>query len=197
MSSVADLLKVNVSEFKTPPRFPEGNYVMVISSYEMLPFSWKTSKTFGLAFVPKFHCVSCVEADDDSNPDLQAEQQAALDKFGDWINKEFEFAYTEKESQMRMAAVSQVNFPLIETDDSHEEAMGILEKHAWRFYLNEDDVEQGFVVDALGLSFPPGTPLGEVLEATVDQQFMAQIAYEPNQDPSRPPNLVIESVTCA
>lgn len=197
MSSVADLLKVNVSEFKTPPRFPEGNYVMVISSYEMLPFSWKTSKTFGLAFVPKFHAISCVEADDDSNPDLQAEQQASLDKFGDWINKEFEFAYTEKESQMRMAAVSQTNFPLIETDDSHEEAMGILEKFAWRFYLNEDDVESGFVVDALGLSFPAGTPLGEVLEATVDQQFMAQIAYEPNQDPSRPPNLVIESVTCA
>ena len=197
MSSVSNLLKVSASDFKMPPKFPAGNYIVTINSYDMLPFSWKTSKTFGLAYVPKIQCVSCVEADDDSNPELQAQQIEALVKFGDWTNKEFTFSYTEKESGTLMAQVAAINYPLIETAEDHEEAIGILEKHAWRFYVNEDDVEQGFVVDALGLSFPDGTPLQDVLEATVDKQFMVHFVYEPNQDPSLPDNLVIDSITCA
>ena len=197
MSNVADLLKTNIATFKAPPRFPAGNYIVVIDSYEMYPFSWKTSGTHGLAYVPKIHALSCVEADDDSNPELQEEQQALLDKYGDWTSKEHEFAYTAKETQKRMAAVSEINFPLLETDADHEEVLGILEKHAWRFYMNEDGTESGFVHDVLGLSFPDGTELGEVLEATVGKKFMVNFEYEPNQDPSRQPNFVVAGVTQA
>ena len=197
MSSVKDLLKTNISTFKAPPRFPAGNYIVVIDSYEMYPFTWKTSGISGLSFVPKIHCLSSVEADDEANPELQEEQQTALDKYGDWTAKAHEFAYVAKETQKRMAAVSEINFPLLETDADHEEVMGILEKHAWRFYMNEDGTESGFVTDVLGLTFPEGTELGEVLEATVGKKFMVNFEYEPNSDPSRQPNFAIASVTQA
>ena len=49
---ISELLKVNASSFKAPQRFPSGNYVVVIVSYDMLPFFWKKSNTRGLAFVP-------------------------------------------------------------------------------------------------------------------------------------------------
>lgn len=196
MPSVKDLLSTPASGIKAPPRWPAGNYIAIITGYDMLPFSWKNSGTFGLAYVPSFKCLSSVEADDDENPELAKEQQEALDKYGDWTSKEWKFAYKDRDTGSPMAQVSQVNFPLIETDADHEESLGILEKHAWRFYIREDDgSESGFAADTLGLSFPEETPLGEVLEATVDKKFMVQFEYEPNQDPSRPPNLVINSVT--
>jgi hypothetical protein len=196
MSSIKDLLKTPAN-FKAPPRFPAGNYIMVITSYDMLPFSWKKSGTHGLAYAPSIKPLSCIEADDDDNPDLQKEQLEALKTFGDWTSKVFQFAYNSRENNAKMAQVSEVNFPLIETDADHQEALGILEKHAWRFYMREDDgTERGFVVDTLGLSFPPDTDLGDILEATVNKKFLCSLIYEPNaNDPSRPPNLAVESVT--
>lgn len=197
MSSVKDLLKTNVSAFKAPPRFPAGNYIVVIESYEMLPFSWKKSGTHGLSYVPKIRAVSCIEADDDSNPELQVEAQEALDKYGDWTSREHEFAYTAKETQKRMAAVSEINFPLLETDIDHEEALGILEKMAWRFYMNEDGTESGFVVDTLGLTDCQEDDLITLAEKTVGKKFMVNFEYEPNQDPSRQPNFMVASSTQA
>jgi len=191
---IADLLKVNASSFKAPTRFPEGNYKVVITSYDMLPFFWKKSGIHGLAYVPTIRPVSCIEADDESNPDLQREQQTALDTFGDWTNKEFQFAYTSRDTQQKMAAVSEINFPIIECDERGE-PVGLLDKQAWRFYLRADSGEQGFVVDTLGLSYPNGEELGTILEDTVGKTFIATFAYEVNpNDPSRPPNLTIQSV---
>lgn len=196
MSSVKDLLNTNVSSFKAPPRFPAGNYIAVITSYEMLPFSWKNSGVHGLSYVPKIQMVSSVEADDDSVPELQEEQQLALDKYGDWTNKEFEFAYTAKETQKRMAQVGPVNFPILETDEEHNDVIGILEKHAWRFYMDEDGVKSGFITDILGIEPTDDAQLGDLMEETVGKKFMLQFDYVPNQDASRPPNLEISSVTC-
>ena len=76
---VKDLLSTNVGSIKAPPHFPAGNYIVVIESFEMLPFSWKKSGTHGLSYVPKVRAVSCVELDDDSNPELQTEMQEALE----------------------------------------------------------------------------------------------------------------------
>ncbi len=196
--SVKDLLSTSVSDFKAPPRFPAGNYIVVVESFEMLPFTWKKSGTSGLTYVPKIRAVSCVELDDDSNPDLQTEMQEALDKFGDWTNKAHEFAYKSSDAgNKRMAAVSAVNFPLIETDAEHEDAIGILEKQAWRFYMNEDGVESGFVIDVLGLENCQEDTLIDLAEKTVDRKFMVNFEYEPNQDPTRQPNFVVASVTQA
>lgn len=195
---IADLLKTNASSFKAPQRFPAGNYVVVITGYDMLSFFWKKSGVHGLAYVPTIRPISCIEADDDSNPDLQKEQQAALDAYGDWCAREFQFAYTSRETNTKMAAVSEINFPLIECNEAGE-PVGILEKHAWRFFLRGDDgSQQGFVVDTLGLDYPNGEELGTIMEDTVGKKFMVTFAYEANpNDPSRPPNLVIESVTQA
>ena len=198
MPSIKDLLKTAGSSIKAPVRFPAGNYVMQIVSFDMLPFSWKKSGTHGLAYVPTIRPVSCVEMDDDSNPELQKEQTELLEKYGDWTNKEFQFAYTSRDTNTRMSAVSEINFPLIETDESHEDAIGILDKHAWRFYIREGDKEQGFLHDILGLSFPEDTDLDTMMEATINQKFMVSFIYEPNpNDPTRPPNLAIEMVTQA
>ena len=197
MSNVKDLLSTNVGSFKAPPRFPAGNYICVIDSFEMLPFTWKKSGTSGLTYVPKIRAVSCVELDDDSNPELQAEMQDALDKYGDWTSKTHEFAYTSSDTNKRMAAVSAINFPLIETDADHEEALGILEKMAWRFYMNEDGVESGFVVDVLGLEGCQEDSILELAEKTVDRKLMVNFEYEPNQDPTRQPNFMVASVTQA
>ena len=96
-----------------------------------------------------------------------------------------------------MAAVSAINFPLIETDVDHEDAIGILEKQAWRFYMNEDDVESGFVIDVLGLEGCQEDTLIELAEKTIDCKFMANFEYEPNQDPTRQPNFIVASITQA
>lgn len=193
---LADMLKTNTATFKAPQRYPAGNYVVVITGYDMLPFHWKKSGLNGLAYVPTIRPVSCVELDDESNPDLQQEQEAALAAYGDWTAKEFQFSYTSKETNAKMAGVAEINFPLIECDDSGQ-PVGILDKHAWRFFLREaDGTQKGFVVDVLGLDYPDGEELGTIMEDTVGKKFMLSFGYEANpNDPSRPPNLVIESVT--
>jgi hypothetical protein len=199
MASVKDLLKTSVSSFKAPPRLPAANYVVVITGYDLNEFHWQKSNTSGMSYVPTIRLVSCVEADDtDGNPELAAEIQKELDKFGDWASKTYCFNYKNKETGKVMAGIAEINYPLLECDDDGD-VIGILDKHAWRFYLREDDgTEKGFVHDVLGLSFPENTPLGDVLEATIGKKFMASFAYEPNsKDPSRPPNLVIESITSA
>lgn len=196
MPSVNDLLKNTGASFKAPPKFPAGNFIVAITGFDMLPFAWKTSGTYGLAYVPTIRCISSVEADDESNPDLQAEQQAALDKFGNWTEKDFHFQYKDKDSGSMRAQVAAINFPLIETDVDGE-IIGMLEKHAWRFYIREDDgTETGFAVDVLGMTELADKELGDIMEETVNKQFMAQFDYEPNQDPNRPPNFIISSVTC-
>lgn len=196
--NIKELLKINASSFKSPSRFPEGNYVVVITSYDMLPFHWKKSGTNGLSYCPVIKPVSCIELDDDANPDLQKEQEAALNAYGDWLSKEFQFAYTSRDTNQKMAGVSEINFPIIETDERGD-VVGILDKQAWRFYLRSDNgQQQGFVVDVLGLDYPNGEELGTILEDTIGKKFIATFAYEANpNDPSRPPNLTIQSVTQA
>jgi hypothetical protein len=198
MPSIKDLLRTSASTFKAPPRFPAGNYVVVIESYDMLEFFWKKSGTRGLAYVPTIRPLSCIEADDDSNPELQKEQQELLEKYGDWTSKTFQFAYTSRDTNQRMATISEINFPLIELDDAGE-PQGMLDKMTWRFYQREDDgTEQGFVADILGLSYPENAEIGDIIEDTVGKKFMLSFVYEPNvNDPTRPPNLTIESVTQA
>ncbi len=193
MPSSKDLSKAKTS-YKASLRFPAGNYIVVIDSYEMLPFSEEKSGTYGLAYVPKLKAISSLEADDDNNPEMQERMQAELDEFGDWTNKVHEFAYTNRETNTRMASVAECNFPLIETDEDHEVAVGILKEFAWRFYMNEDGFESGFVVDVLGLSFEEGTEIELMAEATVGKKFMVNFGYEPNQDASRPPDFVIDGM---
>ena len=196
--NIKDLLKINASSFKAPQKFPAGNYVVAITGYDMLSFFWKKSGIHGLAYVPTIRPISCIEADDSDNPDLQQEQQAALDAYGDWTSREFQFAYTSRETNAKMAAVSEINFPLIECNEAGE-PVGILEKMAWRFYLRDNNgQEQGFVHDVLGLSYPDGEELGTIMEDTVGKKFLVSFGYQANpNDPSRPPNLTIESVTQA
>lgn len=195
--NIKDLLTTNAASFKAPAQFPAGNYTVVITSYDLLPFHWKKSGTNGLAYCPKIRAISCLEADDDSNPDLQAEQIAALEAYGDWTAREFQFAYTSKETQRKMAQVAKINFPLLECNENFE-PVSIWES-AWRFYLRDANGNQrGFVVETLGLDYPDGETISTIMEDTIGKKFIATFSYEMNQnDPTRMPNLTITSVTAA
>jgi hypothetical protein len=193
------LLSTSTSTFKAPPRWPAGSYRVIISSYELLPFFWKKSGTHGLSYVPTLKALASIEAEDNDNPELAEEQRQMLESFGDWTAREHQFAYTKKDVQppTKMAGIAPVNFPLVETD-ADGSPVGILERQAWRFHMTADQnngIETGFIHDVLGLEFPNGAPLEELMEATLNKEFIARFEYEANQDPSRPANLVITDVT--
>lgn len=188
MPSIKDALSsATTGDIKAPARFPAGNYVAVIVEPELLPFYWPKRGTYGLAYTPRFRCVRSIEVEDDSNPELAEEQQTKLDEFGDWTNREFQFAFNNQNytPPRRTAIISDVNFPLIETD-SDGNFVSFMENMLWRFYMKEGDAEQGFVHDVLGLSYEKDTPLDEVIEDTKGRQFQVQLEYEPRQnDPNR------------
>ena len=187
MTNLNDLLTTSTSNFKAPPRFPEGLYEVIITAYELLPFHWKKSATSGLSYVPTIRPIRSIEADDEDNPEVAEEQRAKLEEYGDWARKEFNFAYTDNNQSppQRVATIAEINFPLIETDESGE-PVGIMEKHAWRFHRIENGVEEGFVHDVLGLSYPDGEALETIMEDTVNRKFIVQFEYETRyNDPTK------------
>jgi hypothetical protein len=197
--NLSDLLKTNTAAFKEPPKFPAGLYEMVITGYDLLPFSWRKSGKFGLAYVPTVRAIRSIEADDQSNPELAAEQQAKLDEFGDWTKREFQFAYSDQSTNppRRVATISEINFPLIETDASGS-PIGFMENMAWRFYLRKDGQQSGFVVDKLGLDYPEGAELETIMEDTVGKTFLAQFEYELRlNDPTRSDLVIKETMAAA
>lgn len=179
------------AEFKPAARLPAGTYKVQIVKYDWLPFSWKKSNSHGLMYVPTIKLIDYIPSGDD---DTDAEFKAQLDAYGDWTARELQFAYSPKDTpNKRMAQVAEINFPLVETDAAGE-PIGIMERQAARFHVTADKnggVEAGWIHDVLGLSFPNGASLGDLAEATVDLMFICALEYEPNQDETRPPNLVI------
>lgn len=178
------------AEFKPAARLPAGHYKVQIVKYDMLPFAWKKNNTFGLMYVPTIKLVDVVPSGDD---EIDAKMMAALDAYGDWTARELQFAYTTKDTNRRMAQVSEINFPLFETSPDGED-VSIMERQVARFHITPDrnnGVEAGFVHDILGLSYPHGASLGTIVEDTVGKMFLVNLEYEPNQDESRPPNLAI------
>jgi hypothetical protein len=190
MADLKALLSSNVSSIKEPPIFPAGNYRLIITAYEFgiwPPNAKRATPLHGVAF--KVKPLSCVEAEDNSNPVLAGEIQNALNLYGDWHNREFSFTRIDQETKERLLSVSALVFTLANADMS-------MHPMASRFYLNKDGVESGFVHDVLGLSFPNGAELGEVLDACVNRELFGRFVYEANQrDPSKPPYLTLKEVT--
>lgn len=185
MTDISALLDKKVGDYKEPPKFPAANFRMIISGYSF--GTNKKSGAIGVAFKAK--PLSCVEAEDDSNPDLQNDMNIALEVFGDWTGKEFSFTWTDKETgDLHLMGFCPLNFHLYNADQSEH-------KGASFFYLNKDGVQSGFVHDVLGLDFDPETSLGDLLEGCLNAEFYAQFEYQENRDPSRQPNLVISNVT--
>ena len=179
------------AEFKPAARLPAGTYKVQIVKYDWLPFSWKKSNSHGLMYVPTIKLIDYIPSGDD---DTDAEFKAQLDAYGDWTARELQFAYSPKDTpNKRMAQVAEINFPLIETD-AEGNVIGVIERQASRFHVTPDKnnhVEAGFIHDVLGLSYPNGASLADLAEATLDKMFICALEYEPNQDESRPPNLVV------
>ena len=183
--SIADLLTKSVDDFKEAPKFPAANYRMIISGYTF--GTNKKTGAVGVAFKAK--PLSCIEADDDSNPELMAETNAALEVYGNWTDKEFQFTYTDKETgDVHLMGFCPLNYLLYNADESEHNASSY-------FYLNKDGVQSGFVHDTLGIDVAPGTGLGDLLESCLNAEFYAQFEYQENRDPNRQPNLIIANVT--
>jgi hypothetical protein len=180
MTDLSSLLKTNVSSFKEPPKFPAGTYRLIITGYDFGIWAANQKRAtplHGVAFRVK--PLSCVEAEDTSNPNLQEETQAALLAFGDWTNNEFSFTHVDQETKERKLRVSALTFTLANADMTPHSM-------ASQFYLSKDGVESGFVHDVLGLSFPSGAELGEVLDVCVNKELYGRFEYEAVQkDPNR------------
>lgn len=190
------LLKTPSAAINRTARYPAGTYIMSIVSYELLPFIWRKINIYGLAYVPTIRPISCIEADDSSNPELQKEQIELLEKYGDWLSKDFQFFYMDR--NIKMAQASKINFPLMRTNETHQKTLGLLGKYVDRFYLNENSKESGFVHDILGLSFKPQTKIEDIMETTVGKKFILSFIYEPNPyEPTSYPPLTIEMITSA
>lgn len=184
------LLNTSSATFTRPPQFPAGHYKVQIVRYDLLPFHWNKSNQDGLMYVPTIQPVEVIQTGDAT---LDAEQEQALEAYGDWTKREFQFAYTRKDDNRRMAQVSEINFPLIETD-ADGTPVAVMERQAARFHVvpeKNNGQEGGFVHDILGLSFPQGASISELCEATLNKFFIVNFEYENNQDPARPPNFVI------
>jgi hypothetical protein len=184
------LLETSTATFTRPPQFPAGHYKVQITRYDFLPFEWAKKGTFGLMYVPTIQPVEVILSGDEN---VDAEQNRALEEYGDWTKREFQFAYTKKEDNRRMAQVSEINFPLFETNQDGSEGR-IMERQAARFHVTPEKnqgQEGGFIHDVLGLSFPQGASVGDLAEATLNKFFIVNFEYEENQDPQRPPNLII------
>ncbi len=184
------LENTSTAEFKPAARLPAGHYKVQIVKYDWLPFMWKKNSTFGMMYVPTLKLVDVIPSGDE---EVDAQLHADLDAYGDWTAREIQFAYTTKDTNRRMAQVSELNFPLVETTPDGE-VTGIMDRQASRFHVTpaqNNGNEAGFIHDVLGLSFPDGASLGDLAEATVDKMFICAFEYEPNQDENRPPNLVV------
>ena len=188
--SVKDLLKKNVADYREPPKFPAANYRFIITGWHLL--TWAKSGKYGVAF--NYKPTACFEADDDSNPELQAEIQKQLEEYGDWLAKEFgqnaTWYLTREEPKAKHLMVSDITFTLYNTDGSDSAGASM-------FYLNKDGVQSGFAHDVLGIDRPAGGELGDLLEECVNKEFCGQMVYEANSDPQRPANLKLQSVTRA
>lgn len=181
---IKDLLTSTTSnQIKEAPRFPEGNYRVIISSYVL--GTNKNSGAQGVAFGIK--PVACIEAEQTDNPDLAEEMTNKLNAYGDWTSKEFIFTYQDKQTkETHLRSFCDVNFLLFDENDE-------IHKAASFFYVNNDGEESGFAHDVLGLSFldwesEHGQPanVGDIIEACVNKEFYLMFSYVPDQnDPKR------------
>jgi hypothetical protein len=193
-----ELLSTNVSTFKSPARLPEGTFEAIILRYGMLPFYWKNSNLHGLSYVPTIKLTRCIDAEDESNPELAEEMQHALAEYGDWKSRELRFAIPANGTDrlQTMAGIAAINFPLVQTD-AEGNAIGLLDgkndrkNMVWRFYLSEKGKQQGFAHDVLGLDYPDGAELGTVIEDTVNKKFILSIGYEPRKNDPEKKDMVI------
>lgn len=192
MTTTSDLLHLDISIFKEAPKWPAApnNYRLIITGY--VEGTHKATSARGIAFSAR--ALSCVEAEDLANSELAAETNAKLEAYGDWTAKEHSWVYTDRETQkLHLMAFCPLNFLLLNED-------GTPHKAASYFYVRDPQTgqESGFVHDVLGLSFPDGGEMGDVLEACVGQQFYGTFEYNINpKRPDSPPNLQLSEVSSA
>lgn len=177
--SISSLMGRKASEVKRPPQFPAANYRFIITGYNV--GSWSKSGSVGLGF--NFRPVACLDAENDDEPELQAEVKEALEKYGDWTKKEFGKGFTwftGKDDNKTHLLVSPLTFTIEDKD-------GNLSGGASQFYLSENGEESGFAVDILHADVNSEMSIGEIADACVNQEFCGMMAYKPNEkNPDRP-----------
>ena len=190
MSDIDSLLNMSTAEFKEPPKLPAGYYILEIQDAKVVPFLWKAKsdkperKGKGVAFVTA--PVDCLDAQGDS--DTAATMRQALEEFGDWRARKFVGTYSTKDQPpVEMLGVSPTSFALVMDDNSP--APG-----AFNFYSNVDGKQSGFAYDVLGLDFPNGATVGEVITASMGKRFLAEIGYRTDQEGKVLPFPEIKSV---
>jgi len=193
---IKDLLSLDTTSVKEPPKWPAGNYRLKISGYII---GSSTSKNNAGAQGVGFSCqaVSCFEADDLEQPELAARITAKLEEFGDWTAKEHSWNYKDKEdpNELHLLGFCPLNFLLVTAEGEPHPA-------AYRFYLRDPATgeESGFAHDVLGLTYsleeyPDKIPYGDMFEACLERNFCGMFSWEPNQKPDMPPNLRLDNLS--
>lgn len=181
--NVEQLLTTSADDFKEPPKLPAALYRMKIDDAKIVPFHWKAKgdkpvrRGLGVAFVTK--PVDCLDAEGDD--DKANAVKAALEEFGDWKNRIFLSTYTTKDNPpVEMLGVGPTAFALQMED-------GTPAPGAFMFYQNKDGEYSGFLPDVLGLEFPAGTTLGDMIPACIGKTFLAQVGYTADQEGKQRP----------
>ena len=187
MPSMKDILNTNTNQTKPKPKFPGGQYEAIITAYEKLPQFWSKQGKWVECYVPTYKLTRSIDAEDDSNPELAAEQQQLLDEYGDWTDREWTGKYQLKDKPgIWVATFSELNFPFAEITEPKPnegtEYIDFLENATMRFHhspVDANDIESGFAHDVLGLEYgKKGATLGQVFEDTVGKSFLITLDWE-------------------
>lgn len=198
MTAISDLLKMPSASIEQKS-FPAGSYVCQIIEAEPMRFYWGKSAQWGFMYVPRIEVVDVVPTGD---PDLDADQMAALERFGDWQG--FKKRYTMRleipghNDKVECGGIANnLNFPLFLTSPQWEELAGV-HLQASRFYISADKsptgVASGFIVDVLGLTPESGADMESIISSTIDQKFVVEFVITQN-NPDYPPRLEVANTS--
>jgi hypothetical protein len=198
MSAISDLLKMPASTIEQKS-FPAGSYKCRIVEAEPLRYYWGKSAQWGLMYVPRIRVVDVIPTGD---PDLDDDQMAALERFGDWQG--FSKRYTMRleipgfTNKIECGGIANgLNFPLVVTTP-HWESLAGPHIQAPHFYISAEKaptgVASGFVVDVLGLAPPVGADIESIIAMTNDKMLVVEFVLK-QDNPDYPARLEVANTS--
>jgi len=215
MSAISELLTTSPEAFVNK-LLPKGDYLCQIIEAELMHGYWKANPPkrpkarWFEAYVPTIEIIDVVPTGDE---DIDAEQMAALEAFGDWkgykppkdkgrwVQPQDIPGYDDK---VTCAGMAFINFVLAETTEEWE-AMTKLADSAHRFYTskNSQGNPDGWVIKTLSTDPETHTPpaidsdtgLAEVIEATKGCYLVVSIGHEQDEEQKYEPKLTVEATS--
>jgi hypothetical protein len=216
--SIADLLKSAKPEDFTKKMLPEASYLCQITEAEPLPRYWKPNETKGrpavwaFVYVPSIKIIDVLSTGD---PDMDAEIQAQLARFGDWKGYTLRYTLNQEipghEQKILCAGIEMkqgargfgLNYTLAETTPNWE-SVKEYSRALPRFWTSADKngEQDGWTVKVLSSSPDSHTPINlpasddpeplpKVIEATIGAYLIVDLAIESDPTGEYPDKLMV------